>query len=177
LPLVVLFLGMACGPCNLLSADVPTPPHPIAVSTESAVQLESRIQQNLAGEPGQQFILRMTDQEVTSLVATKLAIYDESPVSEPQIWFTKGKVYGTGRLVNIVPVSTTFYVVAHPCIVDGEVEVVVETVEAGAFPIPDSVVGTLSQSVNETLQDLQLDVQVTALEILEGEIILKGIRQ
>jgi hypothetical protein len=119
----------------------------------------------------------MTDQEVTSLVATKLSVYDESPVTEPQVWFTKGKVYGTGHLSNVVPVSTPFYVVASTRIIDGQVEVVVETVEAGALPIPDSVVDTLSQSVNETLQDLQLDVQVTALEILEGEIILRGIRQ
>ena len=76
LPLLVL-LSLACGPCNLFSAAVPTPPFPIAVSTESAAQLESRINQNLSGEPGQQFIMRMTDAEVTSLVATKLAKYDE----------------------------------------------------------------------------------------------------
>jgi uncharacterized protein YpmS len=174
---LALLLSLACGPCNLLSAEVPTPPRPIAVSTESAAQLESRIQQNLGGEPGGQFILRMTDEEVTSLVATKLAQYDESPVTDPQIWFTKGKIYGTGRLVNVVPVDTPFYVVTSTRIVDGQVEVVVEDVEAGALPIPESVVDTLSQSVNETLQEMQLDVEVTAIEILEGEIVVQGVRQ
>jgi hypothetical protein len=49
---VLFLLGLACGPCNLFSAEVPTPPHPIAVSTESAAQLQSRIEQNLGGEPG-----------------------------------------------------------------------------------------------------------------------------
>jgi len=175
--LLALLLGLACGPCNLLSDQVPTPPRPIVVSTESAAQLESRIQQNLGGEPGGQFILRMTDEEVTSLVATKLAHYDESPVTEPQIWFTKGKIYGTGRLVNVVPVETPFYIVASTRIVDGQVEVVIEDVEAGALPIPESVVDTLSQSMNETLQEMQLDVEVTAIEILEGEIVVKGVRQ
>ena len=58
---VLLMMILACGPCGLFSAAVPTPPHPIAVSTESAAQLESRISQNLGGEPGQQFIMRMTD--------------------------------------------------------------------------------------------------------------------
>jgi len=174
---LALLLSLACGPCNLLSDDVPTPPRPIVVSTESAAQLESRIQQNLGGEPGGQFILRMTDEEVTSLVATKLAEYDESPVVEPQIWFTKGKIYGTGRLVNIMPVEAPFYVVASTRIVDGRVEVVVEDIEAGAIPIPDSVVDTLSQSMNETLQEMQLDVEVTAIEILEGEIVVQGVRQ
>ena len=173
----VLLLGMACGPCSLLSSGIPTPPHPIIVSTESAAQLESRIRQGLSGEPGQQFILRMTDAEVTSLVAAKLAEYDESPVADPQIWFTKGKIYGTGRLVNVLPIETEFSVIASARIQDGQVVVEIEKSSAGAIPIPESVLGTISRSINETVDELQLDVQVTALEILEGEVIVKGTRK
>jgi hypothetical protein len=156
---------------------MPTPPQPIAVSTESAAQLESRIQQNLGGQPGQQFILRMTDAEVTSLVATKLAQYDESPVSEPQIWFTRGKIYGTGRLVNVLPLEADLFVIASTHIRDGHLEVVIEEVSAGALPIPNRVLETISQSINETVDEMQLDVQITALEILEGEAIIQGVRQ
>jgi len=174
---VVLMLGLACGPCSLLSDTVPTPPRPLAVSTEAANQLESRIEQNLTGEPGGQFILSMTDQEVTSLLATKLEQYDESPVVNPRIWFTKGKVYGTGRLVNVLPVEADFFVVASTHIQDGKVVVDIEKVSAGALPIPKGVLDTLSQSINETVQELQLDVEVTAIEILEGEAIIKGTRQ
>lgn len=172
-----LLLGLACGPCNLLQAEKPTPPHPIAISTESAGQLEARIQQNLTGEAGQQFILRMNDSEVTSLVATKLAQYDESPVKEPQIWFTRGKIYGTGKLVNILPVETDFYIIATARIEDGKVVVVMEKTSAGAVPIPSSMLDTISQSINETVEEAQLEVEITALEILEGEIILKGVRK
>jgi hypothetical protein len=174
---ILVLFSLGCGPCNLLSANVPTPPHPIAVSTEAAAQLESRIQQNLGGEPGQQFIMRMTDTEVTSLVATKLAQYDESPVEDPQIWFTKGKIYGTGRLVNVLPLQTAFYVVAMARIEDGRVIVSIEESSAGALPIPARVLNTISQSINETVDELQLEITVTAFEILEGEIIVKGIRQ
>ena len=172
-----VLLSLACGPCNLFSARVPTPPHPIPVSTESAGQLESRIRQNVSGEPGQQFILRMTDAEVTSLLATELAKYDESPVTEPQIWFTKGKIYGTGRLVNVLPIEADFLVVASARIEDGRVRVEIEEVSAGALPLPDRVLETISQSINETVEELQLDVEATALEILEGEVIVKGIRK
>lgn len=176
LPLLLL-VGVACGPCNLLSGEVPTPPHPIVASTEAANQLESRIRQNLSGEPGQQFILRMTDAEVTSLVTNELAKYDDSPVRDPQIWFTKGKVYGTGRLVNVLPIDANFFVVANAHIQDGKVVVEIEEISAGAWPIPDSALQTISQSINETVEELQLDVEVTALEILEGEAIVKGIRK
>ncbi len=174
---VFLLLGLACGPCNLLSGEAPTPPQPIVVSTESAAQLESRIQQNLGGRPGQQFILSMTDDEVTSLVATKLAEYDESPITEPQIWFTRGLIYGTGELVNVLPIATEISFVGSARIVDRKLMVDVDKVSAGAFPIPESLLGTISQTINETVEDLQLDVEVTALEILEGEVIIKGIHK
>lgn len=174
---LLLLLTLACGPCSLFSAEVPTPPHPIAVSVESAEQLESRIQQNLGGEPGKQFIMRMTDTEVTSLVATKLAQYDESPVVNPQIWFTKGKIYGSGRLVNVLPIQANVYLVASARIEDGQVVVSLEETSAGALPIPDRMLETISRSINETMEELQLEMQVTALEILEGEAIIKGIRQ
>jgi hypothetical protein len=174
---VLVLLSAACGPCSLFSAAVPTPPRPITVSTESAAQLESRIGQNLNGAPGEQFIMRMTDAEITSLVATKLAEHDESPVADPQIWFTKGKIYGTGRLVNVLPIETNFSVVASARIQDDQVVISIEESSAGAFPIPNGVLGTISQSINETVDELQLDLSVNALEILEGEAIIKGLRQ
>jgi len=172
----LVLAGTACGPCNLLSADLPTPPHTITISTEDAARLESRIQQNLGGEPGKQFIMHMSDAEVTSLVATKLAEYDVSPVSGPQIWFTRRKIYGTGRLVNVLPLETGFYVVAMARIENDRVVISIEESSAGALPIPTGVLSTVSRSINETVDELQLDVTVTALEILEGEMIVKGIR-
>lgn len=171
-----LFVGLACGPCNFLSREMPTPPRPLVISTEAATQLEARIEQSLRGEPGQQFILRMTDVEVTSLVASKLAEYEESPVTDPRIWFTKGKIYGTGR-VEIFSIPTPFLVIASARIEDGQVVVTIEDSSAGVFPVPQRLLQTMSQSINETLQEAQLEVEVSALEILEGEIIIKGTRK
>jgi hypothetical protein len=147
------------------------------VSTESAAQLESRIGENLRGEPGQQFIVRVTDAELTSWLATEMATYDEPPVTEPQVWFTKGKIYGSGRVSNVLPVESDFFVVASARVVDGKVKIEIEEALAGAVPLPDSALETISQSVSETVEELQLGVQVTALEILEGEAIVQGIRE
>ncbi len=44
---VLMLLGLACGPCSLLSRESPTPPPRVVVSTEAAGQLESRVQQLL----------------------------------------------------------------------------------------------------------------------------------
>jgi hypothetical protein len=174
---VLTLLALACGPCSVLTSERPTPPHALPVSTEAAGQLESRIRQNLKGEPGSQFILRSTDAEVTSFAATELSKYDESPIVDPQIWFTRGNVYATGTLVNVVPVETDFLVIASARVANGQIVVEVKESSAGAIPIPNPVLEWISESLSETLDELQLDVEVTALEILEGEVIIKGTRE
>ncbi len=178
LPLVLL-IGTACGPCNLLTqeAGVPTPPRPVVVSREAAERLESRIRRSLNGEPGQPFILRMSDSEVTSLAAIKLAEYGESPVRDLRIWFTGGKIYGAGTLVNVLPVETDFFVVASARVQEGQVLVEIEQASAGAWPLPDDMLETISQTVSETVNEQQQQVQITELEIREGEIVLHGVRK
>jgi uncharacterized protein YpmS len=174
---VLALAGLACGPCNLLSREQPTPSHQVAVSTEAAGQLESRIEQNLSGQPEQPFILRMTDAELTSLLDTKLAQYDESPVENLVVWFTKGKLFATGRLTNVVPMSANLYMIASPRIEDGKVVIEIEKLSAGTLPIPGFVLSAITRTLNETINETQLDVEITAMEILEGEAILKGYRK
>ena len=173
---VLVLAGLACGPCNVLSPDQPTPPHRVVVSAEAAGQLESRIEQNLGGQPGQPFILRMTDAELTSLLATKMAQYGKAPVDSLIVWFTRGKLYATGRLANVVPVSVRLFVVASPRILDGKVVMDIEQMSAGSFPVPGFVLDAITRSLNETINELQLGVEVNAMEILEGEAIVKGLR-
>ena len=174
---VLILLALACGPCSFLTSERPMPPRAISVSTEAAEQLESRIRQNLKGEAGSQFILRSTETEVTSWAATELSKYDEAPIVNPQIWFTRGNVYATGTLVKVVPLETDFLVIASARITNGQVVVEVQESSAGAIPIPGPVLELISESISETLDELQLDVEVTALEILEGEVIIKGTRE
>ena len=169
--------GLACGPCNLLSREQPTPPHRVVVSTEASGQLESRIQQNLSGQPGQPFILRMTDAELTSLLVTKLAQYGEPPVDALMVWFTRGKLYATGRLANVVPISVRLFMIASPRVQDGKVVMDIEQLSAGSLPVPGVALNAITRSLNETINELQLGVEVNAMEILEGEAIVKGYRK
>jgi hypothetical protein len=174
---VLALAGLACGPCNLLSREQPTPPHRVVVSTEASSQLESRIQQNLSGQPGQPFILRMTDAELTSLLVTKMAQYDEPPVSDLVVWFTRGKLYATGQLTNVVPVSVRLFMIASPRIQDGKVVMEIEQLSAGSLPVPGVALDAITRSLNETIDELQLGVEVNAIEILEGEAIVTGSRK
>ena len=174
---LVALLILACGPCGLLSGAVPTPPRPVVVSTDAAGLLESRVEQSIEGQTGQPFILTMTDSEVTSLAAIELAKYDESPVTEPRIWFSQGKIHGTGNLVNVLPIETSVYVAVAAWVEGQQLLVEIEEASAGSFPLPDSVLDMISQSISETVDEIQLHVEVTGLEIREGEATLYGIRK
>jgi hypothetical protein len=172
---LLVLASLACGPCSQLSRPpLPKPTRSVIVSTELAEQLESRIRQSLSGEPGQEFILHITDAEASSLLSTQLAKYDESPITDPRVWFAGGKIYGAGRLARVVPVESDFSLVASASVQDGKVQIEIEEASAGTFPLPPRVLALLSQSLNETVDELQWDVQVTALEILEGQAIIRG---
>jgi uncharacterized protein YpmS len=80
-------------------------------------------------------------------------------------------------LVNVLPIEADFYLVACARIQDSKVVVEIQEFSAGALPIPDSLLETISQSINETVDELQLDLEVNALEILEGEAIVRGTRR
>ncbi len=172
---LLVMLGLACGPCGSLAGSMPTPPHKVVLSTDSAARLDSRLRQSLQGAPGQRFILSMTDSEVTSLVASELAAYGKaSAVQNPVIWFSGGRIYATGRLVHVLPVESDFFLVAKAIARDGKLIIEMEQISTGSLTIPDGVRGMLSQSVSETIDDLQLGVTITGLEIREGEAIVRG---
>lgn len=174
---LLLILMLACGPCGLFSGSVPTPPHGVRLSAESADRLQARLESSLRGAPGQPFALLMTDSELTSLVSSKLAQYGRaSVVQDPVIWFTPGQINATGRLVHVLPAEVQFFLVAKPRVGAGSIALEIPEISAGSVTMPDSVRDMLSQSINETLDELQLGIVVTGVEILEGQAVIEGLR-
>lgn len=170
-------VSMACGPCNLLSSNLPTPPRQLSVSPEAAERLEASLQSAANAARGAPIILRASDDEVTSLIASHLAKIDEAPVSGLQVWFTRGKINATGQLINVLPVRANFYLEALATLNDNALQIEIERISAGAIPIPRTILDSFSRTINETVDELQLDFEVTDLEILEGEVILRGVRK
>jgi hypothetical protein len=68
-------------------------------------------------------------------------------------------------------------IVATPVVHDGQIVVKVERAQMGPFPFPQDVLNSASESINETLLEMQLDLQITALQVLEGELQLAGTRR
>jgi len=173
-------VGLACKlqPGNL--SDIPSPPEgQIPVSAESAERLRENFNHEMQeAATGEEFRLFITNEEITSLAALYLQETGSViPLSSPQVWFTAGRIYITGTFSPTWPFSFRSLIVATAVVYDGQVEVAVEQAQMGPFPFPQQVLDQASQSINETLAEMQLDLHITALQILEGELQLAGMRR
>ena len=172
--LLVLAL-MACNPCSFLSGRTPQEPVPtITVSAEAAQRLQDRLYQELQENPNPQFILRITNNEITSLVSQKLAESPAPPIQEPRIWFTRGRIYVSGKLVNILPSPTDSLLVASVHVEDGQIRIQFDKATIGSMNVPKLVLNELQQTVNDALATAQIDVTITEVQILEGEMVIAG---
>jgi len=175
--LLIILTSLACGSGN--PGDVPSPPGgQIPVSQEAADRLRENFSREMQeASTGEEFRLFITNEEMTSLVALTLQETSSVPLSDPQVWFTAGRIYLTGTFSPSWPFRFRSLIVATAVVRDGQVEVEVEEAQMGPFPFPRRALASASESINETLAEMQLDLNVTTLEILEGEMQLAGTRR
>lgn len=174
---LIFAAGLACAPGN--PGDIPSPPGgQTPVSPEAADRLKENFNREMQeASTGEEFRLFITDEEITSLVALTLQDTSSVPLSDPQVWFTAGRVHITGTFSPVWPFKFRSLIVATAVVRDGQVEVEVEEAQMGPLPFPHQALESASESINETLVEMQLDLEVTALEILEGELQLAGTRR
>lgn len=175
--LLIIVASLACAPGN--TGDIPSPPGgQIPVSQEAADRLKENFNREMQeASTGGEFRLFVTNEELTGLVALTLQDTGSVPLSEPQVWFTAGRVYMTGTFSPFWPFRFRSLIVTTAVVNDGQIEIRVERAQMGAFPFPRRVLESASVSINETLAEMQLDLEITALEILEGELQLAGTRR
>jgi len=170
LSLLVALTIIAC-----TAADSATlPGGPVEISPEAAQRVEAKLVEALTLNPNDQFILRFTDEEVTSYLALKLEETTEPPITDPQIRFTKGKMYIAGKLTNIGPMQVRAMIVAAPRVIDDQLVIDIESVYLGPIPVPNTLLDSLSQTIDKALEEAQIELGITQVEVFESEIVIAG---
>ena len=180
LVIILLFstLILACGwfsgkqstPTLLPPTVAPIKPNQEAVQ-RAAENFNQAVQESYNNHP---FEYRINNEEATSIVADLLQKRADIPFSEPQIWFTNNKVYVTGIVDGVGPKPLPAYIEAVPKVVNNQVIVNIEKAKVGSFNLPKSMADNFSQTVTESLAEAQLNIQVDAITILEGEMLIQG---
>ena len=170
LSLLVALTIIAC-----TAADSATlPGGPVEISPEAAQRVEAKLVEALTLNPNDQFILRFTDEEVTSYLALKLEETTEPPITDPQIRFTKGKMYVAGKLTSIGLMQVRAMIVAAPRVMDDQLVMDVESVYLGPIPVPNTLLNSLSQTIDRALEEAQVALKITQVEVFESEIVIAG---
>ena len=176
-PLIALVVAaQACCCCTILGG--PQPPHAIVPSDEAIRHFEERMAE-AEQSAGGSVTITITEEEMTSLIAQALAKQAESaPISEPQVHFRNSRVevYGTVQVADslALPGLVAFSIT----VTDGELDVTVEEVAVGPLPIPEPLLETLTDVLNEGLskavQFEEIEILITDVQTGEGEMTISG---
>lgn len=177
--LAIITATLACSLNPGDSGDIPSPPGgQIPVSQAAADRLKENFQREMQeASTGDEFRLFVTNEEITSLVSLTLQETSGMPLTEPQVWFTAGRAFITGTFSPVWPFNFRSLIVATAVVDAGHIVIQVERAQMGPFPFPERVLASTSRTVNETLTQMQLDLEVTNLQILEGELQVAGTRR
>ena len=178
----LLFLtSLACSLGGSNSSDQLQPPGgPIPISPEAADRLRQNFNQALQEAGGnRESQLRITNEEITSLVAVELTETGRIPVTDPQVWFTAGRIFMTSQVQVFGPTKLNSVIVATAVVDNGQMVVEVEEAQMGPFDFPDQLLESTTQTINETVTSILVgaDLEITRLEILEGEMFVVGTRK
>jgi hypothetical protein len=168
---IVLWQATSC--CCCLGGATAPPMTPTAVSEDLARGMRERVS-DVKAEIGP-FALEISDRELTSYIVTFLQSGPgDFPARDMQIQFGDGYLDIWATFIDIAPTDVPAYVRATVDVVDEQVVLYITEANAGVFPIPGALRESISQTLSETLAELQLGLQVERVEIQPGKMILTG---
>lgn len=179
--IVSLSLVLPLLACSLPSRrqEAPPPTPTIVISEQAAESFENKVQNARDTADSNKITLRVTDEEITSYL--NLRLKDQataSPVQEPRVWFTGGKMYLSGKVQLESPkVSGQGLVVAVPTVVDGQVQITIDRASIGPIPVPKLVLQQITTYINEQLAQVVSGVKVDKVEVLEGELVIDATQE
>ncbi len=171
--LLLAFIGLACGSSK--NMKVIAPGGPISVNQESAERLKENFYQTIQEASfTHEAELRITNEEITSFLAIELTKTGQIPLSNPQVWFIAGKIYLTGQVNVLGSLNLNSMIIAMPVLSEGRVTIQVQEAQMGALDFPENILLSMTQTVNEALSKITQRVEVTHIEILNGEMLING---
>ncbi len=158
---------------------------PVASSPQAAQQLDAKWtdfeKQAKQAAPGATVSVALTQEEVNSKINEELKnvdLPDGLAVSNVNVNLVDGKILMSAN-VNYSLFSGNAGLEATIENVNGTAKLVVQDVDMGSLPIPDSLKDQLKDLIPEDslIQSSGLPISMRDIEIIDGQIVIKGVRQ
>ena len=168
---IVLWQASSC--CCCLGGAVSPPVTPVPPAKELAQEMRDRVMSTKARSGP--FEIEITDQELTSyLIGLLQSGAGEFPARDMQIRFGDGELEIWATFIEIAPTDVAAYVRATIEARDGQFVFHILTANAGQFPVPGALRELISQSLGESLAELQYGLWIDEVQIVPGKMILTG---
>jgi hypothetical protein len=146
---------------------------PFEIDKDLAAAMRERVMQ-VTSNTGP-FTIAITDRELTSyLVGLAQSGAGEFPAKDMKLAFGDGYVEIWATFIEIAPSDLPVYIRATVRAIGGEPVFYITQANAGPFPVPGAMRELISQSLGETLAELQFGLNVEQVEIRPGEMMLSG---
>jgi hypothetical protein len=169
---LLLATGLACNAPGLF------PPTPIPVSTEAAGELIATLTSITPGPSGEVSVT-LTQEQLTSYIATELAKSPEVPITSPQIALDDGEIVMTGTL-NLEGIEADSEIVMRPTVgASGKPEVEIVSARFGPLPVPQEILSEASTVIGEALaeeinREAGVEVNLSSITIDDGVMTAEG---
>ncbi len=182
IPLRVLCVTAALASASLacsIGLGGPTPPaSPIAISTDAAGELEVIITQAIGNSQNGEVTVVITEQQLTSFVALKMAEDPEAPIKDVQVFLRDGQIiiFGTATIKNLTaPAEIRLDVTTNA---DGELDLKVAQADFGPVPVPATMLDAISTGLDEALSGQfgpqATGVKLTNVIVSDGQMTITG---
>ncbi len=174
--LLLILTSLACSLPFRGSATVE--PTSIPVSTAAAGEVEDQMATAAAElEVNGQVSVILTDTQLTSYIAQKLALNEDSPLTNPQVILQNGQIEVTGKAtIGILTAPAT--IILEPYANQGNLGITIKEAKLGSVPLPQSTLDSISQTLNENLNDLITirgdKFYLETIAISDGSLTLSG---
>lgn len=182
LPMRVLVSGLLLAVASLacsVGLGGPTPPaSPIPFSTEAAGQFENLVTQAVGSSRDGEVTVVVTEAQLTSYIALRLQETPDAPLQDVQVYLRDGQIilFGDAQVGSLkAPAEIRLNVATNP---NGGVDVDVSEANFGPVPVPQSMLDTLSATLDEAMSGQfgpqATGVRVSNIVIGDGEMTITG---
>jgi hypothetical protein len=174
---VILFLAIIA--CKLNVGGPAYPDQHIPVSTEAAGELESALQTAVAAgmETGQETLV-ISEPQLTSYMATRLATQEQPFFTNPQVYLQNGQiqVYGTAQQGYFQ--ANIRIILAASVDEQGQPRIEIKSADFGPLPVPaglnDITTAVIQEAYTGTIGPIATGFRLESITVADGNLTIVG---
>ena len=179
LPIFLLSLALASMACTVFIGGPDYPSEVVPVSTEAAQSLRDQVKQMFeAGALGGPITLQISETQLTSYLAEKLAAQTNPLMTEPKIFLRDGQMQVFGKVQRGMFAANVAIVLGVGVDENGAPSMQVVSADFGPFDAPEGLNDAISKLINEaytgSLGPVATGFRLQSITIADGLMTVSG---